>query len=1598
MKNIKYLITVGLTILACLRYSLPVNAEDNLTQQVLLDNELNIEVTGQIPSGATLEVEELKEQDVTDDLVTCEEYNEESEFIASYDITIDNNTANGYQPEDDNNELQVVIYNDAFKEYDNIEVYHTHNDITEKITSFFYKESGMIMFYTTSFSSITTTGSNSTSGTDWLESLLDKGAVVLPDGPTFNEFIKSNGYDDVKDIYYDETTSTSKYETYCQGYDGNGKVYFRKEDNVLYIHCVNTTESAATTVYFAPDSSNMFKDMSNLKYLTFIDDKGILGRYISNINSFCENTSITFDYNVLLGTLDDSVTSVTADRAFYCTSPSIVNIASWDMTKFSSAEDMFGPGVYDITLGKMKADTSLINSMFQSATGIEYLDPGYLTSGKVYAQQPNKLCKYSKSSTYDIDSHDFTYRVESPSQTFDITAVRQHYKLVDFAYLHSGDVFNYTIKSLVNETSDSWDDDNTITDIKLVTGSDDTTGVLVGLTDYVNIYAKLNGTVVELHTTADKVQLNNDTDYMFQNFKALSDVSMLRDEHLISENFTGGVDMFYGNDSLNLLDLTGLDWSDVYVEDTIITPHDGMQIKVKWNPVYYLDTPYEGYIGGNFMILKSSADLEDTSSDTYYNCEQYWKSTLPISTNVETFICHNANDYNQSVSYNYGGVKYTVNRYEKQDDFSYKLVWEYYDKSTITGTSKSTNESLTKVYTQQKLIKNVNTKDVIVLDSSNTIDQVYEPTSLFSDDNLTNRDAWVIYRYAIDAVTIKFYDGARGTTRCNNASGSTITDFTNLTDIYIGKNTLDFSLSLGDVPKLVTIHNDFNTQINVGYQSKGRLLTDITKINNIGYDGASSQKYPIDNPTFPYLKSIGYYGLGKASSTGIFTFSKCSNVSKYGLRNNHNATAYVFNGSDIELELGNKALSDNEKATSFTFNTKSIELSNNVFYVSEEYIDAEIGYLPTSLYSTLSNAVNYDWYSDGRAPYTVNFYSAKVNLTYDEYVDLFEKSAELYNKYLSSGDQNDYTEYYTEYNNAVSVAVSHTIENELLKSEEYTLYKNPLPIGANPADFCIAADKYGYTTVEAYNMLNNTNDITSSLAYAAVAKSLPYQNNEYTPIHLYGNELAYIQFRDPNFKYTLCDGPEFNTRVLSTIPNSNVPAIDISKDELYYGDLDSVAGTITITYSNDIPSTMPDSWVHIGKTDDDKIYAYCNVTEASPKNIYEIVIASDLPIKSSSDCSYMFARLSASTSLDVISNIDFSDAVQCAHMFDGDGISEVDVSGITSELQTIKYMFNNCSNLTSITGFEKLNVSNVSDFSYMLYNCKSLSRIDIRDWSIQESPKLDYALAYLGNKYTKVDILGLYNRSFNNVSAAGLFENSWLYSQEIDISLWTMSNCDYMFMGTKTQVVHISNSQIELGTSMFAGSNIYRIHGCKGVTSFKPDPIDNETSVFYSTKARYLEFADGVNFTNECWMNYDFEADNVCADIAIWSIPAVIEVGQPVDIQVEKYVSDQANCITVLPNSIQLSNDNSDSIVAMITSDDVSYQAYTTNDDVFTLKNDSTYTNNHMSLDGTKYEANFKYTTDNNTISNTGSYSGNTNVLFGIKPFYDTSEFCRHDK
>ena len=301
------------------------------------------------------------------------------------------------------------------------------------------------MFYTTSFSPITTKGLGGTSG-----------------------------YDTVTDICYDTTVNTSKYETYCKGYEGNGKVYFRKsDDNILYIHCTNTgglvgsivgwfsgtSENPATNVYFAPDSSSMFKDMTNLKYLTVIDDMSISGKYISNINSFCENTSVNFDYTGLLSTFDSSVSSVTANRAFYCTNPSKVNISAWDMTKFSSVEDMFGPGVSEIILGKMKADTSFINAMFQSATGITYLDPGYITSGKVYGQQPNKLCKYSKSSTYDIDSHNYTYHVESPSQTIDITTVRQFYKIVDFAYLNTGDVFNYTIKSLISETDDSSDEE-----------------------------------------------------------------------------------------------------------------------------------------------------------------------------------------------------------------------------------------------------------------------------------------------------------------------------------------------------------------------------------------------------------------------------------------------------------------------------------------------------------------------------------------------------------------------------------------------------------------------------------------------------------------------------------------------------------------------------------------------------------------------------------------------------------------------------------------------------------------------------------------------------------------------------------------------------------------------------------------------------------------------------------------------------------------------------------------------------------------------------------------------------------------------------------
>ena len=53
--------------------------------------------------------------------------------------------------------------------------------------------------------------------------------------------------------------------------------------------------------------------------------------------------------------------------------------------------------------------------------------------------------------------------------------------------------------------------------------------------------------------------------------------------------------------------------------------------------------------------------------------------------------------------------------------------------------------------------------------------------------------------------------------------------------------------------------------------------------------------------------------------------------------------------------------------------------------MSKKYIDTDLGYLPTTLNSTLYYAKNYDWYSDGRAPITVNLYSAKVDITYDEY-------------------------------------------------------------------------------------------------------------------------------------------------------------------------------------------------------------------------------------------------------------------------------------------------------------------------------------------------------------------------------------------------------------------------------------------------------------------------------------------------------------------------------------------------------------------------------------------------------------------------------------
>ena len=148
-----------------------------------------------------------------------------------------------------------------------------------------------------------------------------------------------------------------------------------------------------------------------------------------------------------------------------------------------------------------------------------------------------------------------------------------------------------------------------------------------------------------------------------------------------------------------------------------------------------------------------------------------------------------------------------------------------------------------------------------------------------------------------------------------------------------------------------------------------------------------------------------------------------------------------------------------------------------------------------------------------------------------------------------------------------------------------------------------------------------------------------------------------------------------------------------------------------------------------------------------------------------------------------------------------------------SHADSLAYMFNQCQSITNLNALSSWNVSNVKNFSYMFYYMNSLNDIGgLSNWNV--SSGTDFTFMFAEN-YTVTDISPLTNWNTENaVSLHGLLKNSGGFTDISALANWNVSHvADFgeMFMNTKiTSVSSLANWDTGSGvffSSMFRNCN-----------------------------------------------------------------------------------------------------------------------------------------------------------------------------------------------
>jgi len=159
-----------------------------------------------------------------------------------------------------------------------------------------------------------------------------------------------------------------------------------------------------------------------------------------------------------------------------------------------------------------------------------------------------------------------------------------------------------------------------------------------------------------------------------------------------------------------------------------------------------------------------------------------------------------------------------------------------------------------------------------------------------------------------------------------------------------------------------------------------------------------------------------------------------------------------------------------------------------------------------------------------------------------------------------------------------------------------------------------------------------------------------------------------------------------------------------------------------------------------------------------------------------------FNDMTGLTTISGLHYLNTSEVTNMQNMFSGSGLTSLDLSGFnTANVTDMSYMFYNCSNLRSLD-VSSFNTSNVTDMRTMFYRCSNLTSLDVSSFNTSSATTLTYMFCGCSS-LTSLDV-----SCFNTSSAKNL---SYMFRDcsgltSLDLGSFNTSratNMSYMFYG-----------------------------------------------------------------------------------------------------------------------------------------------------------------------------------------------------------------------